>query len=220
MNAIPTILLLTALSIPTPTLVLKSGARIDVDGSIRSENGIVLFRSGGSLYSIPDDEVDFDATRSAGPVAVVEAANEKVKLKVSAADRERLLRELEENHSGTPAMTEQFEIPAASRRLESASTKQEEWQWRSTARQYEEGLRRSREELDLLLDRADRLRSEISGFFNLGYKPSQFTYQTTQLAIVQEQIPRAELEVQRSERAYRQFLDDARRMGILPGWLR
>jgi len=35
-----------------------------------------------------------------------------------------------------------------------------------------------------------------------------------------DQIPAAELEVTRAERANAQFRDDARKQGILPGWLR
>ena len=70
------------------------------------------------------------------------------------------------------------------------------------------------------MQRAAELRAQISGFLSLGYKPNQFSYQTTQLAYMQEQIPGAELQIQRAQRLYEQFRDDARRQGVIPGWLR
>ena len=72
----------------------------------------------------------------------------------------------------------------------------------------------------MLLDRAEQLRSEISGLISLGWKPASFTYQTTLLAYTEEAIPAAELAVTRAQRLYDQFREDARRMGIMPGWLR
>ncbi|HYU24176.1 MAG TPA: hypothetical protein VEO74_03155, partial [Thermoanaerobaculia bacterium] len=62
--------------------------------------------------------------------------------------------------------------------------------------------------------------AHIAGLLSLGYKPRQFTYDSTQLEATLAQIPRAELDVERAERAYAQFKENARRQGILPGWLR
>jgi len=70
------------------------------------------------------------------------------------------------------------------------------------------------------MQRAAQLRSRIAGFLSLGYKPNQFSYDTAVLQTTLEQIPYAELEVTRAERAYTQFRDDARRQGVMPGWLR
>ena len=42
----------------------------------------------------------------------------------------------------------------------------------------------------------------------------------TQLAYAEDSIPNAALSVQRAQRAYDQFRDDARRQGVMPGWLR
>lgn len=219
MNA-ASLLLITALTIATPSLVLVSGKRIAVDEPVRIDNSIILFRSGGTLFSIPAEEVDLEATRAAGASITVTSADEPAKLKVTAAERQRLLRDLEQNHTGTTATTAQLDIPASAKRSPSAGTKQDEWQWKNMARQYEEQVRRAKEELELLQNRAAEMRAQISGFLSLGYKPAQFTYQTTQLAYLEEQMPRAEMEVRRAERAYLQFLDDARRQGVLPGWLR
>ncbi len=219
MNAIASILLITALSIPTSTLVLRSGKRIDVDGNVRVENGRVLFRSGGALYSVASDEVDLDATRAAGMSTAAQAEG-RGKLKVSAEERERLLRELEQNHSGKPAPANALEVPPGPSMAERQQTTADEWSWRNQARAYEEGVRRAQEELDMLVDRAAALKAHITGLLALGHKPSEFTYDTTQLAYLLYEIPRAELEVQRAQRAYARFRDDARRQGVAPGWLR
>lgn len=220
MNLLASLLLLTALTIPTHTLILKSGQRIAVDAPVRIENRVVLFRSGGSLYSVPAEEVDLDATRAAASAVVVSAVDESAKLRVTAAERERLLRTLEQNHQGTPAPKEQMIIPATTSKAEREHASQDEWSWRNAARQHQENMRRAQEQLELLLNRREELKSQISGFLSLGYRPSQFSYQTTLLASVEEQLPQAELEVRRAERGYRQFLDDARRQGVMPGWLR
>jgi hypothetical protein len=220
MNFIASVLLLTALTIPTPTLVLKSGARIAVDAPVKVDSGTVLFRSGGSLYSIPSEEVDLDATRAAAAAISVVASDTTSKLRVTPSERERLLRDLEQNHAGTAATQEQMNIPPSNRPRSEQANSDDEWSWKNAARAHEEEIRRAKEQLDLLQNRAAELTAQISGFLSLGYKPSQFSYQTTVLAMVQEQIPQAELEVRRAERSYQQFLDEARRKGIMPGWLR
>lgn len=220
-----TILFLTALAIPPTTLVLTNGQRIEIEGPIQQENGRITFRkAGGALYSIPLTEIDAEATRAASnPPTIVRPDGEK-KLKVSAEERRRLLAELANNHSGRPASAEQQTMPEVPERepREPATpkTSSEEWGWRHTARGYEEGVRRAQENLDLLLDRRDQLRSQISGFVSLGYKPTQFTYQTRELLRTEEQIPYAELELRRAQRAWADFREDARKQGILPGWLR
>jgi hypothetical protein len=217
MNAALALLLLTALTIQTPTLILRDGARIDVDGSVRVDQGKVIFRSAGSLYSIPEADVDLVATRAVAAAPVVKA-DATMRLKVSEEERNRLLRELEQNHSGTPSTVTLPPLPPAQR--ESPQTSVDEWQWRRDAQMYEEQIRRAREELDLLTTKAEQLRAHIAGLLSLGYKPNQFTYDSTQLQYALDQIPRAELEVARAERAYAQFKENARRLDILPGWLR
>ena len=216
MQALFVLLLLTALSIPTPTLVLRGGERLNVDGSVSVDNGRVIFRSGGALYSVPEADVDLAATREAGLITVVKP-DTKMRLKVSEAERDRLLRELEQNHSGTPSTAK---LPAVVTVEEPAPPPGDEWAWRQNAQSYEEAVLRAREELDLLTEKAGALRAHIAGLLSLGYKPNQFTYDSTQLEYTLAQIPRAELEVARAERAYAQFRENARRQGVLPGWLR
>src|SRR5436309_1433222 len=81
------------------TLILRSGDRITVDGAISEKDGRVVFRAvDGALYSLPASEVESTET----PAAATTPAPEKKKLKLSAEERERLLRDMENNHTGTP----------------------------------------------------------------------------------------------------------------------
>lgn len=214
MNA-PLLLLLAT------TIVLRSGDRIAVDEPLRTDKGMVIFRSGGQLYSMPAAEIDEEATRAA------EAAEQRKedpvrRLRVSDEERRRLLAELEKNHSGTALPTPISLLPTEPppTRAEVLEQTREEWEWRRLARGHEEAVRQAQEEVALLEEEADRLRGEIRSFLSQGFKPEQFTWQTTRLAYAIERLPRAELDLRRTERAYAQFRDDARRQGILPGWLR
>jgi hypothetical protein len=217
MNALLHLLLITALSIPTPTLVFRGGHRVDVDGSVRVEEGRVIFRSGGALYSVPEAEVDLVATRAAETISAVKAET-PMRLKVSEAERIRLLKELEQNHSGTPSTAKLPTFPTVSERDQLASP--DEWSWRRDAQGYEESIRRAHEDLDLLRTKAEQLKAHIAGLLSLGYRPNQFTYDSTVLAYTVEQIPRTELELARAERAFALFKENARKQGIPPGWLR
>ena len=69
MNAL--VLLLTL----TSTLVLRSGDRIPVEGKPVTKDGVVTFRSGGLLYSMPATEVDRIESEDAGETS------EKVEVK-------------------------------------------------------------------------------------------------------------------------------------------
>ena len=222
---LPALLLATLLTIPTQILVLKSGARLAVDKpGVSEQDGRVLFRSGGALYSLAAGEVDFDATRSIANSSVVEVrpGDERMRIKVSEAERRRLLRELEENHRGRPAWSGGLDVPRDPSELQTPAEKSasEEWSWRRQARAHEEEIRQTRESLQFLHDRVERLRAEIRTFVALGVKSSQITYQATELQYAIEAIPSAELSVERAERSYAQFRDDARRLGVMPGWLR
>src|SRR5690348_2238247 len=111
MHPLAHFLLITALTIPTNTLVLRSGHRIDVDGAVTVDAGRVTFRAGGSLYTVPENEVDFDLTRAAAGSMTV-AAERPGKLKVSAEEKARLLKELEENHAGTTGLPAAINLPS------------------------------------------------------------------------------------------------------------
>ena len=218
------LLLLTVAS----TLVLRSGDRIAVEGPVREEKGVVTFRSAGVLYSMPASEIERVEPAQPAPETLAKAAELESsktlpkKLALSEEEKKRRLKELEKNHSGKPAppttpIEQQYPPPT---RGEVEQQKRDEWDWRREARSYEEAVRRAQEDLYLLESRVAELQDQINALFALGYKPHQFTYQTTQLVKTREQIPYARLEVERAQRALEQFREDARRQGIMPGWLR
>ncbi|HXH41109.1 MAG TPA: hypothetical protein VNN08_20950 [Thermoanaerobaculia bacterium] len=207
----------TAQPILTTTLILRNGTRFDVEGPIREEQGRIIFRTSGSLYSIPLVDVDLDATRAAVTKTVVATNDTGMKFKVSAAERDRLLRALEQNHTGEAATD--LKLDRVQQPYESPD-KGDEWSWRRAARAHEEAVRRAKEDVELLRARAEALKHQIEQFFSLGYHPNQFTYQSSELQLTLDQIPGAELAVTRAQRDNDQFRDDARRQGITPGWLR
>jgi len=211
MNLLPVLLL----TLTTTTLVLQSGDRITVDDTVKEEKGRVTFRVAGTLYSLPAEEVA-RIEKGDQPPSPQPLSPNPVKLRVSDEDRKRLLAELEQNHAGGPAAAlPAIELPPAPPKNEN-----EEWSWRRQAQSHEEAIRRAKEELEMLETRARELQSKILTLINLGFKPRSFTYDSSQLTYTLEQIPRAQLEVQRAERAFEQFREEARRRGILPGWLR
>lgn len=209
MNAILLLLTLT-----TSTLVLRSGDRIPVEGTLKQTDGVYIFRSEGRLYSLPASEVE--RVEETQPVVAEKPTR---KLRLSDEERKRLLDELEKNHDGTapPPAPKDF-VPEAPK--EDVEPHGDEHEWRARARTHEEAIRRAREEVQLLESRVEELRQQIHSFVSLGYQPRQFTYQTTQLAQAQEQLPYARLEVTRAERAWQEFKEDARKAGVMPGWLR
>ncbi|MGH9422000.1 MAG: hypothetical protein ACRD3J_18630, partial [Thermoanaerobaculia bacterium] len=214
MHALAILLLSAVVStphpIPTTTLILNNGTRFEVDGPIREEKGRIIFRTAGSLYSIPVSDVDLDATRAAVTKPVIASADSDRKLKVSATERDRLLRELEQNHSGTPRADTRIEPVFEPRE---SPDKGDEWSWRAAARAHEEAVRRAKEDVELLRARAEVLRQQIRQFFGLGYRANQFTYQSSELEVTLSQIPAAELEVARAQRANDLFREDARKQG-------
>jgi hypothetical protein len=208
------LLLLTVAS----TIVLRSGDRIAVEGPVRTADGVVTFRSAGLLYSVPESEVEQIQKRDTG------SGDTGVRrLRVSEEERKRLIAELEKNHSGKPAPRPRQQAQKSSTlevTPEPQETREDEAWWRSQARAHEENVRRAQDELQLLEARAQELNDQILSFISLGYHPRQFTYQSTQLELTRERIPYARLELKSAERVWEQFREDARRAGILPGWLR
>ncbi len=218
-----TILLLTALTLPTNVIVLRSGQQIEVI-TAHEEDGRIVFRTpGGALYSLPVGEVDLTATRSVPAVETRQPAPAPApkKLKASDSERKKLIQDLEQNHSGQPAAPVKIEpLPPAPTLEQVAAQTEDEWTWRNRSRALREAVQQAREDRDLLASKADALRSHISGLISLGYKPNQFSYDTTVLQFTLEQIPYAELQITRAERAFADFLEEARRRGIQPGWVR
>lgn len=224
MNALILLLVLNS------TLVLRSGDVIPVEGKPVEKDGVLMFRSAGMLYSLPASEVERIETTESPDAAAIDSKATADQRKappprrriVSEEERKRLLANLEKNHGGTPPPPQQAPptLPPPPTRAEATELKREEAEWRREARAHEEAIRRANEELELLESRADELRSKIHSLVSQGYKPHQFTYDTTQLQQTLEQIPYARLQITRAIRANEQFREDARRDGVLPGWLR
>jgi hypothetical protein len=220
MNLLPVLLL----TLTTTTLVLRTGERIAVDAPPRTENGVVTFRANGTLYSLPASEIErvIDETPSTpAPPEVAKPAG-TAKLAVSEDHKKRLLAELEHNHSGTPTPAHQRPepLPPPPTAAQTRAADGEEWAWRRDALAYQESVRRAKEELELLETRARDLQWRIFQLAALGYKPHSYTYDSSQLQLTLDQIPRAQLEITRAERAYAEFREEARRRGVMPGWLR
>ena len=208
------------LAVVMNTLVLRSGDRIAIAGPAQRANGVVVFRvEGGALYSIPETEVDLDATQKAnGENAGPQQQALPRKLKVSAAERDRLIKQLEQSH-GEPAELPSYDSPRGKDKAEPDKSA-DEARWHAAARQHEEWIRSAQGRVEDLHATADRLRDSIRTYMGLGYSPDNFSYLTMQLSNVEAQIPQAEREVERAQRAYDDFREDARKQGILPGWLR
>lgn len=241
------ILALTAVATPTDTITLRSGERIPVSGDVTLDGNRAVFRgTEGTLFSIPVDEIDIAATETPGERVPAQArgrtaaedqvleelirAAEKKSLSsrglvVSDEEKQRLLEELRKSR-GTPEPPRPYVPIYAADSVAPVSEKAatarhaDEWYWRERARGYEEQVRRRREDLQMLIDKERNLSDEILGLLSLGYNGDQFSYQVLSLARTRDRIPQARLELERAERALSQFKDDARRQGILPGWLR
>lgn len=205
-------------------LVFRSGHQIEVVGPVNYQRDTAVFRaaSSGALYSIPSSEIDRPASDRATELANRREEEKRKKLKVTPEEAKRLIDELQQNHGGTapPRQATLETPPVAQTEQEKKVDSADEWRWRREARTYDEGVRQAQENLDLLESRIRATEDRITGFLQLGYKPAQFTYDTSQLQQMREAIPDAELALRRAERARAQFLDDARRQGVLPGWLR
>ena len=214
------LLLVTSLTIQTNTLVLRTGQRLPVDdGAATVADGHVLFHSAGALYSIDILDVDLRAMNQTETPAVV-TPDRPGRLRVSAEEKQRLLKELEDNHAGTSGLPAKLYLSPGPTPEEVNQEFNAEWSWRKQAHTYEEAIRQAQDHLDLLRDKVAALQGHISGLLSLGYRPIQFSWDTTLLEYTREQIPYAEQNVQAIQRQYDQWREDARRMGVMPGWLR
>lgn len=210
---------------PVEVLVLRSGEVIAVEGEIRVEGDKAIFRgASGRLYSIAVDEIDFEATAERAERARDAVVERRRGFAVSEEEKERLLREIEKNRAGKPHVVPPSTLPAPSPAPLATTIdvvdRQEEWYWRERAQAHEERVRRARENLEMIVQREQRLEDEILGLIGLGWQSHQFSHQVWQLEVARNSIEPAQLELQRAERTLAQFRDNARRQGIPPGWLR
>lgn len=227
-----TMLLAVTLISSPEALVLRSGERIAVDGNVSLAAGSYVFRSGGTLYSLPEREVDVEATNrvEASRRAALEhdRSTGPVKMRATPEQREKIFEKLNNTATSSspaprqPAAPSLPPVPQPPPRDEPspAEQKQEERYWREESRRHHQDVERWREELAFLERREQKLEDEILMLMNLGYKSREFSREVLQLELTREGQERAQMELARAERALQQFLTDARREGILPGWLR
>lgn len=204
------------------TLVLRSGDRLPVDGAVKQEKDVITFRSGGTLYSMPAEEVVRieEDTPAAKPAEAAKPADESVvRLRVSEEERKRLIDALEKNHSGT-APAPPPALPDAPTAAETEDKKGDEDAWRARARAYEDAVTAAKRNLAGLEEQEAATERKIMNLIALGYGPGDFTYDAIQLERARASIPRARAEIERAEKAWTDFREDARKKGILPGWLR
>ncbi len=223
---IPSLILSIAVGAPcSQTLTLRTGHHIAVCGPVKTSGAQTIFKGAdGKLYSLPSDEIvalrdsvlDVDAPDDASATA---GSNRP--LSVSEAEKARLLARLALSRGVRSAAPPPVpEVPAVSDRELEVSGASDERYWRERSRAVDERVRQAREELDLLLRREQKLQDELLGLRALGYKDRQFSYQILQLQYTRDSMDRARLEIVRAEREQFQFREDARKEGILPGWLR
>lgn len=234
MFAVTRVLLLAAALISSPkALVLTSGDRIGIDGEVTLSAGAYIFRSGGTLYSLPEKEVDIDATNrlELARRAALESdrASGRVKMRATAEERGKIFEKLNNTAAATSESASKPEPapapmiappPPAPEPLSRAELREEERYWREESRRHHDAVEHWREEIAFLASKEQELEDEILMLLSLGYESRQFSREVLQLERTREAQERARLELARAERALQRFLTDARREGILPGWLR
>jgi hypothetical protein len=229
------------------TIVLQSGDRLPVRDEVRVEDALVIFRAaGGPLYSIRISEIDLAGTervnttgtmdtRPTGPRRSPDQARADLEkmfegrslsnraIVVSEDEKQRIIEEASRSRGvpvPLPELPSMSSVATPPGERPAAAGSRDEWYWRERARSFEDRVRLAKEELALLVHKERRLQDEILGLLSLGYNPNQFNLQVLQLAHTRDSLPRAQLQVERAERDLARFRDDARRQGILPGWLR
>jgi hypothetical protein len=224
----PAVLLaLTLFAEPVDVLVLRSGHQIAVEGEVTLQQGKVVFRHpSGVLYSLPLAEVDIVATERANHVGVEAWREREVpesesplsgRLRVSKAEKERLLKELEKSR-GTP-VARKIEAAPVVEEVE-VRDRSEEMAWRAASKRLEEQVRSLAERVQMLRDRIEYLEDQIRTFIGMGMPGDQYGGNMIQLQDSRAMLEEAQLALASAQRELEDFREQARRAGILPGWLR
>lgn len=220
------LLLLRTLPSEIDTLILKSGERIEIEGSVTIEDNTAIFRlANGTLVSMPSDEIDLEGTASVNtetPARGKMPGTERKRLRVTDEEKRRLLSELEK--SKAPRSVSRQSLPAVLPKTTDSNVEVEgesdELYWRRASRELQENLRQAKEKLDLLTVRERRLQDELLSLRAAGYDTRDFSYVVFELQDTRDAMDQAGLDIQRAKRELAQFQQDAQREGILPGWLR
>ncbi|MHB0970464.1 MAG: hypothetical protein ACYC7A_17910 [Thermoanaerobaculia bacterium] len=208
-------------------LVLRTGERIAISGEPRRDGDTIVFRSrSGALYSIAASDVDEKATLAAAETLQDTSTRSVLpkRLKGDAATKKRLLADLSKSR-GTPVAPPPLPPPSAPGDAAADAAKEkalaaEEETWRRNARALDERVASAEARVEYLAEREKAVNDEILAMLALGHPQEHLGLQVRDLQDTKSFLEQArrDLEAAKQERA--RFQDDARRQGILPGWLR
>lgn len=230
-------LLLAILAVVPPaeqisTIELRTGELIQAVGPIERQGSRIVFRVGTRAFSVKTDEVvsisqgvPAPTTPTPPPPDTIHVSRQPrtpVPLRVDRSTAEKILNSIEAAPEDSPA-ARSAALPADVSHpppSPDAPDPRDEHYWRERWRDAKDRVTYAREELELLRQREQRLNDEILGLLSLGFDQSQMARQAWQLQNTRDQMERAALEIERAERDLTRVLNDARREGIYPSWLR
>jgi hypothetical protein len=223
------------LTSPVEQIVLRSGAVMNVTEVVRLERGrVIVAGADGALFSIRLSDIDVEATDArlqadGKPDGTRDAPRQPAtderedlprKLPVSEDEKRRILAEMEKrSHTGraSPQPTYAEEEPDLKVAVRGKSDEEE---WRRRSRAHRDAVERAQRELDLAIRQERQLNDVVLFLAGRSGDASNYGYLVHQLQDVRSMIPRLRISLEQAERAWQRFQDDARRQGVLPGWLR
>lgn len=212
-------------------LLLDGGTRIEGEIVERANGRVIVRTTTGVLYSVPESSIrsEFESrppsatTTTKAAVRVVPPRRlPESKIKVSDEEKNRLLAELSKNHSGKEAPKQSWEIPKpepAEAEIE-VTERSDESYWREESRKRDEAVRRATEQYELLTRREREIEDTVRMMLASGVNPDHMGYQMMALADTRTMRAQARLAIESAKRHRDALHEDARREGILPGWLR
>lgn len=211
-------------------LTLDGGSRIEGEIVERANGRVIVRTATGVLYSLAESSI---RSESVTPVSLPEVRATAVKrersarlpdlkIRVADAEKKRLLAELSKNHSGKTAPKQSWEIARAEPAEEQlvVTERSDESYWREESRKRGEAVLQAKERLELMTRREQELEDTVRMMLATGVNPDYMGHQMNALADARTMRDQARLDIGRAERDFRALQEDARREGILPGWLR
>jgi hypothetical protein len=223
------------LTSPVEQIVLRSGAVMNVTEVVRLERGrVIVAGADGALFSIRLSDIDVEATDArlqveGKPEAAKDAPRQSAseegeylprKLPVSEEEKRRILAEMEKkSHTGRAVPQPAYDEAEPDLKV-SIRGKSDEEEWRRRSRAHRDAIERAQRELDLAIRQERQLNDVVLFFAGRSGDASNYGYLVHQLQDVRSMIPRLRISLEQAEQAWQRFQDDARRQGVLPGWLR
>jgi len=212
-------------------LTLDGGSRIEGEIIERANGRVVVKTASGLLYSLSETSIrsEISTPAPAQPVKKTpprppERASRlpELKIRVADAEKKRLLAELSKNHSGKNAPKQSWEIdkPRPVEEKFEVTEKSDESYWREESRKRVEAVRQATEQLELMTRREREIEDTVRMMLLSGVNPDHLGHQMNALNDTRTMREQARLEIGRAQRDLTALQEDARREGILPGWLR